>query len=55
MKKIVNGVYIEMTPEEIAELQAMQTEQAPTEPTVEERIAALEEQLAATKVLLGVE
>lgn len=55
MKKIVNGEIVEMTAEEIAAMQAVQAELPTPEPTVEERIAALEEQLAATKVLLGVE
>ena len=48
-KKIVEK---ELTAEEIAAMEAI-TEQ-PTEPTAEERIAALEEELAATKILLGV-
>lgn len=55
MKKYVNGEYIDMTAEEIAELQSMQMEQPIVEPTAEDRIAALEEQLKATKILLGVE
>ena len=55
MYKVLNGEYIEMTAEEIAELQSMQMEQPIVEPTAEERIAALEEQLRATKILLGVE
>lgn len=51
MKKYVNGEYIEMTPEEIAELEAMAAEQPAPEPTAEERLAALEE---AMLELLGV-
>lgn len=51
MKKCINGEYIEMTPEEIAELEAMAAEQPAPEPTAEERIAALEE---AMLELLGV-
>ena len=51
MKKYVNGEYIEMTPEEIAELEAMAAEQPVSEPTAEERLAALEE---AMLELLGV-
>ena len=54
MKRWVNGSNVEVTPEEIAELQA-ESEPILEKPTIEERIAALEEQLAATKVLLGVE
>lgn len=51
MKKCINGEYIEMTPEEIAELEAMMAEQPVPEPTAEERLAALEE---AMLELLGV-
>lgn len=51
MKKCINGEYIEMTPEEIAELEAMAAEQPVPEPTKEERLAALEE---AMLELLGV-
>jgi hypothetical protein len=42
MKKYVNGEYIDMTPEEIAELEKLATEMPAPEPTPEERIAALE-------------
>lgn len=44
MKKYVNGEYIDMTAEEIAELEKLAAEApAPApEPTPEERIAALE-------------
>ena len=55
MKKCVNGQYLEMTPEEIAALEQAATQQPAPEPTPEERIAALEEQLAAAKILLGLE
>lgn len=51
MKKCINGEYIEMTPEEIAELEAMAAEMPAPEPTAEERLAALEE---AMLELLGV-
>lgn len=51
MKKCINGEYIEMTPEEVAELEAMAAEQPAPEPTAEERLAALEE---AMLELLGV-
>ena len=45
MKKYVNGEYIDMTAEEIAELEALAAEQPAPEPTPEERIATLEEAL----------
>ena len=43
MKKYVNGEYIDMTPEEIAELEKLATEMPAPELTPEERIAALEQ------------
>ena len=43
MKKYVNGKYIDMTAEEIAELEKLATEMPAPEPTPEERIAALEQ------------
>ena len=55
MKKCVNGQYLEMTPEEIAALEQEVAQQPAPEPTPEERIAALEEELAAAKILLGME
>lgn len=55
MKKCVNGQYLEMTPEEIAALEQAAAQRPTLEPTPEERIAALEEALAATKILLGLE
>lgn len=49
-----NGTYRDMTAEEIAELEKMQTEAPAPEPTPEERIKQLEEQLkAVTTILLG--
>lgn len=56
MKKYVNGMLMDMSEaeeRELAELLADVPETA--QPTPEERIAALEEQLAAAKILLGVE
>ena len=55
MKKLVNGKIIEMTPDEIAAWEQEVTQQLAPEPTPEERIAALEEELAAAKILLGLE
>lgn len=43
MKKYVNGEYIDMTAEEIAELEKLAAEAPAPEPTAEERIAALEQ------------
>lgn len=42
MKKYVNGEYIDMTAEEVAELKKLAAEAPAPEPTAEERIAALE-------------
>lgn len=56
MPKInINGITREMTAEELAELERLASEFPPPEPTPEERLAALEEQLKAAKILLGVE
>ena len=45
MKKYINGSYIDMTAEEIAELERLAAEQPAPKPTAEERIAVLEEAL----------
>jgi hypothetical protein len=50
-----NGVIRPMREDEIAALERLAAELLPPEPTPEERIAALEEQLRAAKILLGVE
>ena len=42
MKKYSNGKYIEMTPEEVAEFEALAQEAPMPEPTAEERLEALE-------------
>lgn len=42
MKKYVNGEYVDMTAEEIAELEKLATEMPAPEPSPEERITALE-------------
>ena len=56
MAKIFDGVKIrDMTPEEIAAWEQSIADTPAPEPTTEERIAALEEQLAAAKILLGLE
>ena len=59
MKKYVNGKYIDMTPEEVAELEKLAAEAPTPEPTPEERIAALEQDNAELReamdaLLLGV-
>ena len=56
--RIFDGkTYRDATPAEQAEYERMAAEMAQmqTEPTPEERIRALEEQLKAAKILLGVE
>lgn len=55
MIKNINGISVEMTTEEIAAWEQVMSEIPAPEPTPEERIAALEEQLAAAKILLGLE
>lgn len=55
MRVYDNGVYRDATPEEIAAWEQEAVQQPSPEPTPEERIAALEEELKATKILLGLE
>ena len=55
MRKYINGTYRDMTPEEIAAWQQSMADTPTPEPTTGERIAVLEEQLAAAKILLGLE
>ena len=55
MRKYINGIYRDMTPEEIAEWEQSIANNPTPEQTTEERIAALEEQLVAAKILLGLE
>lgn len=43
MKKYENGIYRDMTAEEVAEFEKLVAEQPAPEPTPEERIAALEQ------------
>ena len=54
-----NGIYRDMTAEEVAELEKLEAEQPASEPTPEERIAALEQDSAELSeamdaLLLGV-
>ena len=54
--RIFDGtIYRDMTPEEIAAWEQSMSDTHAPEPTTEERIAALEEQLSAAKILLGLE
>lgn len=55
MRTFENGIYRDATPEEIAALEQDNAQLPAPEQTPEERIAALEEELAATKILLGLE
>lgn len=55
MRININGVSRDMTPEEVAEFERLQAETPESDRlSPEERIAQLEEQLKATKILLGV-
>lgn len=51
MKKFINGKYVDLTAEEIAEMERLQTEMPEQEPTLEERLEAIE---AAVLEMLGV-
>ena len=52
MLKVINGKAVEMTAEEIAEMQKHQIEMPIPEPTPEERIAELEKIIAEQDVAL---
>lgn len=59
MKIYENGIYRDMTPEEVAEFEKLATEMPAPEPSPEERIAALEKDNAELRkamdaLLLGV-
>ena len=55
LRVITPNGYRDMTPEEIYELEQSIADAPAPEPTPDERIAALEEELAAAKILLGLE
>ena len=55
MKKNFNGKISDMTAEEIAEWEQSIADTPTPEPTPEDRIAVLEEELKAAKILLGLE
>lgn len=52
MKHLVNGKLVEMTSEELAELERMAAEMPVPEPAPEERLAALEKALAERDALI---
>ena len=52
MKKYVNGQYLELTAEEIAELEKIQTEAPEPTPIIEERVASVEEDTAIIRAIL---
>ena len=52
MKIYENGIYRDMTPEEIAEMEKLAAEAPMPEPTPEERIAALERDNAELRAAL---
>lgn len=56
MKIYENGIYRDMTAEELAELEKMQSEAPAPTPTIEERMASVEEDTAVIRaILLGEE
>lgn len=55
MKVNDNGIVREATLEQIAEMERMAAKFHAPEPTTEEKIARLEEELKAAKILLGLE
>lgn len=55
IRVLEDGIYREATPEEIAEWEQAAALQPSPDATAEDRIAALEDELAATKILLGLE
>ncbi len=52
IKTCINGIIRDMTPEEIAEIEAQATEQPAPAPTPEEEIATLKAQLTALETIL---
>ena len=50
--RFVNGKLIELTAEEIAELEKMQSEAPAPTPTIEERMASVEEDTAIIRAIL---
>ena len=52
MKKYVNGRYIDLTAEELAEIEKLQSEAPAPTPTIEERMASVEEDTAIIRAIL---
>lgn len=52
MKKWLNGNIVDMTAEEIAELEKMQSEAPAPTPTIEERVASVEEDTKVIRAIL---
>ena len=52
MKICENGIYRDMTAEEIAELEKMQTEAPAPTPSIEERVASVEEDAKVIRAIL---
>ena len=50
--RFVNGKLIELTAEELAELEKMQSEMPAPTPTIEERVASVEEDTAIIRAIL---
>ena len=52
MRKYDNGIYRDMTAEEIAALEVQATEQPAPTPTIEERMASIEEDTKVIRAIL---
>ena len=52
MKKCINGQLVDMTAEEIAELEKMQSDAPAPTPTIEERVASVEEDTKVIRAIL---
>ena len=52
MKKWLNGNIVDMTAEELAELEKMQSEAPAPTPTIEERVASVEEDTKVIRAIL---
>lgn len=52
MRKCVNGQIVDLTAEELAEHEKMQSEAPAPTPTIEERVASVEEDTAIIRAIL---